>query len=239
MDKGIRPYCNIKFVEMLATRTNTRAGNTAFRKTVMCDVMEQFGVTLASASTHYNHSFQCAPIPVGEYREVEFRGRIIKMGPGLGVDPALLVGLGREPDKKGGRKPKAKVEVVAAPAVVETAAAPEVLLLGYTPTAETAPVEEAPAAEFVLPAFQVVQEAIAQQGEMAAQAAEAQMAAAEVAVAVMAEELVAEAPALFNVLTKKGNKLVQEGVTEQVARDLITAADRAKKAKLIMEAIVA
>ena len=226
MDKGIRPYCNIKFVELLPTRTNTRAGNTAFRKTVMCDIMEQFGITLASASTHYNHSFQCAPIPLGEYREVEFRGRIIKLGPGLGVDPALLVGLGREADKKGGRKAKVKVEVVA-PAVVETVTTPEVLLLGYN-----GEVTEAAA----LPDFQVVQEAFAQQAEQVAEAVAVQQAAAEVAVAVVVEEMLADTPALFNVLTKKKGELVASAVTEEVAREMITAADRAKKAKLQMVA---
>lgn len=87
MDKGIRPACNAKFVEALATRVNTREGNCAFRKNVMFYVMEEFGITLASAATHYNHSFQAVKL----------------------ATPELVEGLGRADDKKGGRKPKAVV----------------------------------------------------------------------------------------------------------------------------------
>lgn len=88
MDKGIRPACNAKFMELLPTRVNTREGNVAFRKNVMGFVMEQFGATLASAATHYNHAFIDA-------KKVE-------------ANAELLAGLGRPEDKKGGRKPKAK-----------------------------------------------------------------------------------------------------------------------------------
>ena len=87
MDKGIRPACNAKFVEALATRVNTREGTCAFRKNVMFYVMEEFGITLASAATHYNHSFQAVKL----------------------ATPELVEGLGRADDKKGGRKPKAVV----------------------------------------------------------------------------------------------------------------------------------
>ena len=105
MDKGIRPACNAKFAELLPTRAEV--GNTAFRKNVMFYVMEEFGITLASAATHYNHAFQ-------ECKK---------------VTPELVEGLGRADDKKGGRKPK----VAAVPAVV--AVAP--LLLGYTPPVDS------------------------------------------------------------------------------------------------------
>jgi hypothetical protein len=88
MDKGIRPYCNAKFIASLATRVNSREGNTAFRKGIIASVMEEFGTTLASAATHYNHAFINA-----------------KAQPELST---LLEGLGRADDKKGGRKPKAK-----------------------------------------------------------------------------------------------------------------------------------
>ena len=109
MDKGIRPFCNAKFVELLPTRVNTREGNIRFRKEVRHAVMEAFGCTGASASTHYNHAF------------IEAR-----KNPDLAE---LLVGLGRPEDKKGGRKPKAKTEATPAPAVepvanAETPAAP-------------------------------------------------------------------------------------------------------------------
>ena len=85
MDKGIRPACNRKFAGLLPTRA--AVGNTAFRKNVMFYVMEEFGITLASAATHYNHAFQ-------ECRK---------------ATPELVEGLGRADDKKGGRKPKAVV----------------------------------------------------------------------------------------------------------------------------------
>ena len=92
MDKGIRPACNDNFVELLPTRVNSREGNTAFRKSVIGYVMEEFGTTLASAATHYNHAFIAA-----------------KAVPEL---QTLLEGLGRAEDKKGGRKPKAKAVLV-------------------------------------------------------------------------------------------------------------------------------
>lgn len=108
MDKGIRPACNAKFVEALATRVNTREGNCAFRKNVMFYVMEEFGITLASAATHYNHSFQAVKL----------------------ATPELVEGLGRADDKKGGRKPKA---VVVAEAVAVLLGTPE----GAAPEAAT------------------------------------------------------------------------------------------------------
>lgn len=81
-DKGIRAYTDRKFVELLPTRA--AIGNTAFRKNVMFDIMEAFGITLGSAATHYNHAF------------IECKN----------VTPELVEGLGRPDDKKGGRKPK-------------------------------------------------------------------------------------------------------------------------------------
>lgn len=104
MDKGIRPACNAKFLELIPTRVNTREGNTAFRKTVIAYVMEEFGATLASAATHYNHAFINA-------RELAKTNEVLAQ---------QLVGLGRPEDKKGGRKPKAKPEAApATPAVTE------------------------------------------------------------------------------------------------------------------------
>lgn len=87
MDKGIRPYCNAKFVELNNLRNRGELTNTAFRKSVMADVMDQFGITLASAATHYNHAF-----------------KTVKE-----LNSELVSGLGRAEDKKGGRKPKAKL----------------------------------------------------------------------------------------------------------------------------------
>lgn len=86
-DKGIRVNVNHRFVELLTQRAEM--GNTRFRAEVIGYAMEEFAITLASAATHYNHAFKEA-----------------KKLPELAE---LLVGLGRAEDKKGGRKPKAKV----------------------------------------------------------------------------------------------------------------------------------
>ena len=96
-DKGIRVNVNHKFVELLSERATT--GNTRFRANVIGYAMEEFGITLASAATHYNHAFKEA-----------------KKLPELAE---LLQGLGRPEDKKGGRKPKAKVAAVVEADVVE------------------------------------------------------------------------------------------------------------------------
>src|ERR1700747_3249780 len=90
MDKGIRPACNAKFAELLPQRAEM--GNTAFRKAVMAFIVEENSISIASAATHYTHSF----------KEVKKS------------NPELVEGLGRPEDKKGGRKPK--VAAVATPA---------------------------------------------------------------------------------------------------------------------------
>jgi hypothetical protein len=108
MDKGIRPAARNKFVELNEVRRRGEApyvgpkANTVFRKNVMCYLMDEFGITLASAATHYNEAF-----------------KLVKE-----ATPELVSGLGRAEDKKGGRKPKVTntvtVEVaVATPAVTE------------------------------------------------------------------------------------------------------------------------
>lgn len=92
MTKGIREFVNETFAALLPSRPTpaTREGNTAFRKAVMQKAMEQFGISLASAATHYNHTL-----------------KFVKE-----TDPTLVEGLGREDDKKGGRKPIHTVQVV-------------------------------------------------------------------------------------------------------------------------------
>jgi hypothetical protein len=87
-DKGIRVNVNHKFVELLAERT--ALGNKRFRAEVIGYAMEEFGITLASAATHYNHAFKTV----------------------RASNPELVADLGRAEDKKGGRKPKAKVVVI-------------------------------------------------------------------------------------------------------------------------------
>jgi hypothetical protein len=104
IDKGIRPETIRKFRELLPTRENTRAGNTVFRKTVMAHIMENFGITLASAATHYNHAF----IDAKELAKTD------------ATIAAQLEGLGRPEDKKGGRKPKPVAPAVTAPSVIPT-----------------------------------------------------------------------------------------------------------------------
>lgn len=143
MDKGIRPACNAKFLELIPTRVNTREGNTAFRKTVIAFVMEEFGATLASAATHYNHAFINARALAATNAELAQQ----------------LVGLGRPEDKKGGRKPKAKPE--AAPAATEDntpITAAELLGLVNTDGDEAPP----PAAQITLAASQVGLEGLQQ-----------------------------------------------------------------------------
>jgi hypothetical protein len=114
MDKGIRPYANALFLTNLPARVNDRAGNTAFRKAIIAECMDQFGITLASAATHYNHAFINA-------REVGKTDAMVA---------ALLEGLGRPEDKKGGRKPKAKPEAAADAAPVDAAPASVLLSEG-------------------------------------------------------------------------------------------------------------
>ncbi len=92
MDKGIRPAARNKFVELNEVRRRGEApyvgpkANTLFRKEVMSYLMENFAISLASAATHYNEAF-----------------KLVK-----DATPELVSGLGREEDKKGGRKPKAQ-----------------------------------------------------------------------------------------------------------------------------------
>jgi hypothetical protein len=89
MDKGIRAYAGNYFVEQNELRrrgevfTGPKA-NTVFRKQVMAKLMEEFGISLASAATHYNEAFKTV----------------------RSCTPELVSGLGRPEDKKGGRKPR-------------------------------------------------------------------------------------------------------------------------------------
>lgn len=141
MDKGIRPYANALFLRSLPARVNTREGNTAFRKSIIAECMDQFAITLASAATHYNHAFIDA-------RKAAATDEALA---------ALLVGLGRPEDKKGGRKPKAKPEaavtgtevaVAGEAAADDTAAdAADDTAADAAPADEAAPQEEAAAPE--------------------------------------------------------------------------------------------
>jgi hypothetical protein len=109
MDKGIRPAARAKFVELNEKRRRNEApytgpkANTIFRKDVMHFLMENFGISLASAATHYNEAF-----------------KLVKE-----ATPELVSGLGRAEDKKGGRKPKTEG---AAPDAKKEPEAPKVVL---------------------------------------------------------------------------------------------------------------
>jgi len=120
MDKGIRAYADRKFIDLLPRRSEL--GNTLFRKTVISDIMEQFGTTLASAATHYNHAFK-------EARKVV---------------PEQLEGLGRPEDKKGGRKKKTAIEQPVEATAEQPAAEPtEAAAENTEQTAEAEPEQQA------------------------------------------------------------------------------------------------
>lgn len=81
MDKGIRQGVNAKFAAMLPQLKEI--GGKAFRRTILDWAVEQYGVTMASASTHYNFAAHAT----------------------RKATPELVSGLGRAPEKNnGGRK---------------------------------------------------------------------------------------------------------------------------------------
>ena len=90
MTKGIREFANATFVNQLPTLKEQ--GPTEFRREVMTLITMAFGISVASAATHYNHAFKTAKA----------------------ADPKSVEGLGRAADKKGGRKPIHLVNVVKA-----------------------------------------------------------------------------------------------------------------------------
>jgi len=125
MDKGIRPESNRKFAELLPTRA--AIGNTAFRKSVMTHLIEEFSISLASAATHYNHSFQ-------ECKK---------------ANPTLVEGLGRADGKKGGRKAKPKAPIVVVPRAATDLAT--FMAAGLTLEEATAAVNKTAPAVIVVP----------------------------------------------------------------------------------------
>ena len=93
MDKGIRPEARNKFAELNEQRRRGLLSNKDFRKAVMDHLIENFGITLASAATHYNEAF-----------------KFLKE-----LNAELVDWLGRAEDKKGGRKPKVVTEEFVGP----------------------------------------------------------------------------------------------------------------------------
>ena len=88
MTQGIRDFTNETFFQLLPSLPEL--GNPGFRKVVMQATVAQFGISVASAATHYNHSLKAQ-------RE---------------VDPSAVKSLGRPEDKKGGRKVVHCVDVI-------------------------------------------------------------------------------------------------------------------------------
>lgn len=102
-DKGIRQFARRRFLELLPTRVNDRNGNIKFRATVNSELMENFGITLASAATHYNDAFKFAKAEAAT-----------KLAAGDDTLTKLLEGLGRPPEKNNGGRKKKVVETQAA-----------------------------------------------------------------------------------------------------------------------------
>lgn len=88
MTQGIRAYTIARFAKYLPQLAEL--GNAGFRAKVMNGVVTKFGISVASAATHYNHALKTQ----------------------RAADPKSVEGLGRPEDKKGGRKPIHVVDVI-------------------------------------------------------------------------------------------------------------------------------
>jgi hypothetical protein len=88
--KGIREFTNANFAASLPKVRTGEMTQTAFRKEVMDLAILAYGISVASAATHYNFSLKTM-------RE---------------VDPVAVEGIGRPEGKKGGRKPTHLVDVI-------------------------------------------------------------------------------------------------------------------------------
>jgi hypothetical protein len=88
MTKGIRDYAVQRFEKHLGSRK--KVGDTEFRRNVMNDIIKQFDVSIGSAATAYNFALQQAKLR----------------------NDKRVEGLGRDEDKKGGRKPLTVVDVI-------------------------------------------------------------------------------------------------------------------------------
>ena len=88
MTAGIRKFTNDNFVKFLPDLA--ALGNAGFRAKVMGETITKFGISVASAATHYNHSLKEARL----------------------ANPKSVSSLGRPEDKKGGRKAIHTVDVI-------------------------------------------------------------------------------------------------------------------------------
>jgi hypothetical protein len=188
MDKGIRPAALAKFLEQNELRRTGSApytgpkANTLFRKTVLFYIMENFGTSVASAATAYNVAFQTV----------------------RGTNPELVVGLGREEDKKGGRKRAVAVAVAAVAPAVDDAASVGCVLDSLILGGGGDEVEAA-----ALTVAEVVQ------GDDPD----------------LTPDLGAQ-QTLFTVKKKSDGTVIAEGISFDTARQLVARAASAKKAKL-------
>lgn len=143
MTKGIREYTNARFNKYLVGFIAGELTGAAFRKTVMDGAVKKFGISLASAATHYNHALKMARLAA----------------------PTSVEGLGRPEDKKGGRPvlnpvtvvntrsgkvvaegiSKGAAEIVIAKAGTLKNGDPRLSIKVEAPAIETAAVEAAPA----------------------------------------------------------------------------------------------
>jgi len=87
MTKGIREYTNAKYLPKF---TAGELDGKAFRAKVMDGTVAKFGISVASAATHYNHALKVQRL----------------------ADEKSVEGLGRPEDKKGGRPVLNPVTVV-------------------------------------------------------------------------------------------------------------------------------
>jgi len=90
MTQGIRAYVNARFAKYLALFAAGELDGTAFRAKVMDGAVQKFGISVASAATHYNHALKMQRV----------------------ADPKSVEGLGRPEDKKGGRPVENPVTVI-------------------------------------------------------------------------------------------------------------------------------
>lgn len=92
MTKGIREYTTARFNKYLPQQQAGELSNKDFRAKVMNGAIEKFGISIASAATHYNHALKMTRLEA----------------------PKAVEGLGRPEDKKGGRPVLNPVTVVKA-----------------------------------------------------------------------------------------------------------------------------
>lgn len=90
MTKGIRDYVNARFAKYLPKLQAGELDGKGFRAKVMEGAVAKFGITVAAAATHYNHSLKMQRL----------------------ADASSVEGLGRPDDKKGGRPVLHPVTVV-------------------------------------------------------------------------------------------------------------------------------